>query len=152
MLRSDSSRERPALTAAARLYAASGRRKGCPGKASMEVPTSGGEKEQLSCVDSQEAAAVVVHESAVALIELFAKTDHRITRPIPQHRHWMPHGRFSGAVFNMWLHSSCCGDLATATVVGCTSSAKQCSPSYALCLFGATKRLADHRSLESLLQ
>jgi len=35
----------------------------------------------------------------------------------------MPHGRFSGAVFNMWLHSSCCGDLATATAVACMSFA-----------------------------
>jgi hypothetical protein len=34
--------------------------------------TSGGKKEQPSCVDSQGAAAAAVHESAVALIELFA--------------------------------------------------------------------------------
>jgi hypothetical protein len=32
-----------------------------------------GEKEQLSCVDSQEAAAAVVHEGAVAMIELLAR-------------------------------------------------------------------------------
>jgi hypothetical protein len=115
---------------------------------SARVPTSGGEKEQLSCVDSQEAAAAVVHESAVALIELLAR---QITgSPALSHStdDWMPHGRFSGAVFNVWLHSSCCGDLATATVVGCTSSAEQCSPNYALCLSGATERPADHRSLE----
>jgi hypothetical protein len=37
----------------------------------LKVPTSGGKKEQPNCVDSQRAAAAV-HESAVALIELFA--------------------------------------------------------------------------------
>jgi len=47
----------------------------------------------------------------------------------------------------MWLQSSCCGDLAAATVVGCTSS--QCSPGYALCFSGASEPLADHRSLET---
>ena len=43
-----------------------------PWQGVLKVPTSGGEKEQPSCVDSQGAAAAVVHESAVALIELFA--------------------------------------------------------------------------------
>jgi hypothetical protein len=73
---------------------------------SLKVPTSGGEKEQLSCVDSQEAAAAVVHESAVALIELFAR---QFTgSPALSHSTdiWMLHGRFSGAVFNVWWHSS----------------------------------------------
>jgi hypothetical protein len=72
----------------------------------LKVPISGGEKEQPSCVDSQEAAAADVHESAVALIELLAR---RITgSPALSHSTdiWMPHGRFSGAVFNVWLHSS----------------------------------------------
>jgi hypothetical protein len=67
---------------------------------------SGGEKEQLSCVDSQEAAAAVVHESAVALIELF--TRQFAGSPALSHSPdiWMLHGRFSGAVLNVWWHSS----------------------------------------------
>jgi hypothetical protein len=63
-------------------------------------------------VDSQGAAAAVVHESVVALIELFARQLTGSSAPIPQHGHGMPHGWFSGAVFNVWLYSSCCGDLA----------------------------------------
>lgn len=49
------------------------RRKGQAGKVSARVPTSGGKKEQLSCVDSRGASAAVAHESAVGMIELLAK-------------------------------------------------------------------------------
>lgn len=74
LLRSDSSRELSHSHGSSKDYMQRlCRRKGHFGKVSARVPTSGGEKEQLCCVDSQGAAAAVVHESAVAMIELFAR-------------------------------------------------------------------------------
>jgi hypothetical protein len=68
----------------------------------LTVPTSGGEREQPCCMDSQEAAAAV-HESAVAL----SVCQTAVISPALSHSTGilLPHGQFSGAVSNVWLHS-----------------------------------------------
>lgn len=69
-------------------------------------------------------------------------TADRINHPVPQQGCLMRHGRFSGALLIVWLHSSCLGDMGDSYCGGCMSFCSQLS-----LLVWAAKRLIDHRSL-----